>query len=31
MRARIDAARTEIVAGRVTVHDFMSNNTCPEQ
>jgi len=31
MRGRIDAARAEIIAGRVTVHDFMSNNTCPEQ
>jgi len=31
MRARIDTARTEIAAGRVNVHDFMSNNTCPEQ
>lgn len=31
MRARIDAARAEIVAGRVTVHDFMSDNSCPVQ
>jgi basic membrane protein A len=31
MRARIDAARAEIVAGRVAVHDFMSDNSCPVQ
>jgi len=29
MRARIDAAKAEIVAGRVSVHDYMSNNSCP--
>ena len=31
MRARIDQARADVVAGRVTVHDFMSNNACPVQ
>jgi basic membrane protein A len=31
MRARIDAARAEVVAGRVAVHDFMSDNSCPVQ
>jgi basic membrane protein A len=31
MRSRIDQARAEIVAGRVTVHDFMTNNSCPVQ
>jgi basic membrane protein A len=31
MRARIDQARADVVAGRVTVHDFMSNNQCPVQ
>jgi len=31
MRARIDQARAEIVAGRVAVHDFMSDNSCPVQ
>ena len=31
MRTRIDRARAEVVAGRVTVHDFMSDNTCPVQ
>jgi len=29
MRARIDAAKAEIVAGRISVHDYMSNNSCP--
>jgi len=29
MRARIDQARTEIVAGRITVHDYTTDNTCP--
>jgi basic membrane protein A len=31
MRARIDQARAEIVAGRVRVHDFMTDNSCPVQ
>jgi basic membrane protein A len=31
MRQRIDQARAEIVAGRISVHDFMTNNTCPVQ
>ena len=31
MHTRIDRARAEVVAGRVTVHDFMSDNTCPVQ
>jgi len=29
MRQRIDTARAEIVAGRVSVHDFMTDNNCP--
>ena len=29
MRGRVDAARAEIIAGRTTVHDYMSNNACP--
>jgi basic membrane protein A len=29
MRARIEAARAEIIAGRVSVHDYMTNNACP--
>jgi basic membrane protein A len=31
MRARIDAARAEIAAGRTRVHDFMTDNACPVQ
>ena len=31
MRARVDQARAEIAAGRVAVHDYMSNNACPVQ
>lgn len=29
MRSKLDAARADIVAGRVTVHDYMSTNSCP--
>lgn len=29
MRARIDAARAEVIAGRTRVHDFMTDNACP--
>jgi basic membrane protein A len=29
MRSRVDAARADIVAGRVTVHDYTSDNACP--
>lgn len=29
MRARVDAARADIIAGRTAVHDYMSNNACP--
>jgi len=31
MRARIEQARADIVAGRVQVHDYMSDNACPVQ
>jgi basic membrane protein A and related proteins len=31
MRARIDQARAEVVGGRITVHDFMTNSACPVQ
>ncbi len=31
MRAAVTKARDDIKAGRVTVHDFMSNNACPVQ
>lgn len=30
MRDRIDQARADIVAGRVSVHDYMSSNSCPD-
>ncbi|MCI0753303.1 BMP family lipoprotein [Teichococcus vastitatis] len=29
MRRRIDQAKVDIIAGRVAVHDYMSNNSCP--
>lgn len=29
MRSRVDAAKADIVAGRVTVHDYTSDNACP--
>lgn len=29
MKAAVDAAAARIVAGEVTVHDYMSDNTCP--
>ncbi len=29
MRSKVDAARADIVAGRVTVHDYTSDNACP--
>jgi len=31
MRARIEQVRADVIAGRVTVHDFMTDNTCPVQ
>ncbi|UFN47524.1 BMP family ABC transporter substrate-binding protein [Roseomonas sp. OT10] len=29
MRAKVDQARQDIIAGRVSVHDYMSDNRCP--
>ena len=29
MRSKVDAAKADIVAGRVTVHDYTSDNACP--
>ncbi|MDJ0388316.1 BMP family ABC transporter substrate-binding protein [Roseomonas sp. E05] len=29
MRSRIDQAKADIVAGGITVHDYMSDNSCP--
>lgn len=29
MRARVEQARADIIAGKVQVHDYMTDNTCP--
>src|SRR5262245_16276461 len=29
MKAKVDQAKADIIAGKITVHDYMSNNTCP--
>jgi basic membrane protein A len=29
MKATVDAAAAKIIAGEITVHDYMSDNTCP--
>jgi basic membrane protein A len=31
MRARLDQARAEVAAGRLRIHDFMTDNSCPVQ
>ncbi|MBS0550164.1 MAG: BMP family ABC transporter substrate-binding protein [Proteobacteria bacterium] len=28
MKAKVDAAKADIIAGKITVHDYMSNNSC---
>jgi basic membrane protein A and related proteins len=28
MKAKVDAAKADIIAGRIVVHDYMSNNSC---
>jgi basic membrane protein A and related proteins len=28
MKARVDAAKADIVSGKIVVHDYMSNNSC---
>ncbi|MBM3650453.1 MAG: BMP family ABC transporter substrate-binding protein [Alphaproteobacteria bacterium] len=28
MKAKVDAAKADIVSGKITVHDYMSNNAC---
>jgi basic membrane protein A len=28
MKAKVEAAKAEIVAGTINVHDYMSSNTC---
>jgi basic membrane protein A len=30
MKARVEAAKADIIAGKITVHDYMSDNSCPE-
>jgi len=30
MKVKVEAARAEIVAGNVQVHDYMSDNSCPK-
>ena len=30
MRSRVDAARGDIAMGRITVHDYLSDNACPD-
>jgi basic membrane protein A len=29
MKAAVDAAKADIISGKITVHDYMSDNTCP--
>ena len=29
MKARVDQAKADIIAGKIKVHDYMSDNTCP--
>ena len=28
MKAKIEAAKADIIAGKIVVHDYMSNNAC---
>jgi basic membrane protein A and related proteins len=29
MKAKVEAAKADIVSGKVEVHDYMSDNACP--
>ena len=29
MKAKIEAAKADIIAGKIAVHDYMSDNKCP--
>ena len=29
MKAAVEAAKADIIAGKITVHDYMSDNACP--
>ena len=31
MQATVEKAKADIIAGKLTVHDYMSDNTCPVQ
>jgi len=28
MKAKVEAAKADIIAGKIAVHDYMSNNSC---
>ena len=28
MKAKVNAAKADIIAGKIVVHDYMSNNSC---
>ena len=28
MKAKVDQAKADIISGKITVHDYMSNNAC---
>ncbi len=28
MKAKVEAAKADIIAGKIAVHDYMSNNAC---
>ena len=30
MKAAVEAAKADIIAGKIKVHDYMSNNKCPK-
>ncbi len=31
MKAKVEAAKADIIAGKIAVHDYMADNTCPVQ
>ena len=31
MKAKVDAAKADIIAGTIKVHDYTADNTCPVQ
>ena len=31
MKAKVDAAKADIIAGKIKVHDYMSNNACTDE